>query len=211
MRFHPLFQLGERPGQAHGAGGAADAEDPRCGLGVELEHDPERDHLAFTCCQRGERRPRQSGAYGMVLPRFVAQALAGDDLTVYGNGTQSRCFIHVLDTVHALVLLIDNDHAAGNAYNVGSQIPIPIIELARRVIELSGSSSKIDLVPYDQAYEDGFEELGRREPDTTRLAELTGWSPARTLDETIEDVIVYKRSDRASRRTVVDQQGVGVA
>ena len=146
--------------------------------------------------------PRQTGAYGMVLPRFVDQALAGKDLTVYGNGTQSRCFVHVLDTVRALMLLMDSDEALGNAYNVGSPVPVPIIELARRVIDLSGSESKIDLVPYEEAYEEGFEELGGRQPDTTLLFELTGWKPVRTLDETIEDVITYTRSD-------VDGQRVG--
>jgi nucleoside-diphosphate-sugar epimerase len=136
--------------------------------------------------------PRQTGAYGMVLPRFVRQALRGDDLTVYGNGTQSRCFAHVLDAVHGIVLLLDDERAAGRAFNIGAATEIPIVELARRVIERSDSESKIKLVPYEEAYDDGFEELGRRKPDTTALKELTGWTPSRTVDDAIDDVIAYE-------------------
>jgi len=138
--------------------------------------------------------PRQSACYGMVLPRFVRQAIADEDLTVYGNGTQSRCFVHVEDTTRALVHLIETDEAIGNVYNVGSPDPVPIIELARRVIELADSESRIRLVSYEEAYDSGFEELGRRQPDTTALEELIGWRATRSLDETIEDVIVYERS-----------------
>ena len=137
--------------------------------------------------------PRQTGAYGMVLPRFVRQAMAGDDLTVYGTGTQARCFTHVLDVVHALVLLCDSDPAIGNAYNVGTSRAVSVIELGGKVIERTGSESKIRLVPYDEAYGAGFEELGRRVPDTTALRELTGWQPSRTIDEMIDDVIAYEQ------------------
>jgi UDP-glucose 4-epimerase len=137
--------------------------------------------------------PRQTGAYGMVLPRFVRQATRGDDLTVYGNGTQSRCFAHVLDVVHGIVLLLDDDRAAGRAYNIGSSTEIPIVELGRRVIERVGSDSKMRLVPYEEAYGEGFEELGRRKPDTTAIEELTGWTPARTVDDAIDDVIAYEQ------------------
>ena len=133
--------------------------------------------------------PRQSGGYGMVLPRLVRQALEGSDLTVYGNGTQTRCFTHVLDTVHALVLLCDAELAGGSIYNVGATTEVPIIELARRVIERTGSSSGIRLTPYEEAYGEGFEELGRRVPDTTALEQLTGWRPARTVDEAIDDMV----------------------
>ncbi|MEA2272792.1 MAG: UDP-glucose 4-epimerase [Solirubrobacteraceae bacterium] len=139
--------------------------------------------------------PRQSGAYGMVLPRFVRQALVGEDLTVYGNGTQSRCFVHVLDTVQALVMLADSDLALGDVYNVGAEIETPIVELARRVIERAGTNSKIELVPYEEAYEEGFEELGRRHPDTSKLRQLTGWQPARTIDDAIDDVIAHEQTD----------------
>jgi UDP-glucose 4-epimerase len=141
--------------------------------------------------------PRQKGAYGMVLPRFVQQALAGDDLTVYGTGTQSRCFVHVADTVHALSLLIESDEALGDVFNVGSATEVPIIELAAKVIERTESSSRVRLIPYESAYGEGFEELGRRRPDTTKLEELTAWQTSRTLEETIDDVIAYARSDAA--------------
>ncbi len=144
--------------------------------------------------------PRQSGAYGMVLPRFVRQALDGEPLTVFGNGTQSRCFVHVLDTVHALMLLSESEEAVGNAYNVGSTFEVPIIELARRVRERTGCDSAVNLVPFDEAYDAGFEELGRRKPDTSAIESLTGWQPSRTLDETIDDVIAFERSAKARPR-----------
>jgi nucleoside-diphosphate-sugar epimerase len=137
--------------------------------------------------------PRQTGAYGMVLPRFVRQALAGNDLTVYGNGTQSRCFAHVLDVVHGIVLLLEEERARSRVFNIGATTETPIVELARRVIERTGSRSKIRLVPYEEAYDEGFEELGRRRPDTTALRELTGWVPARTVDDAIDDVIAYEQ------------------
>lgn len=139
--------------------------------------------------------PRQKGAYGMVLPRFVKQALAGDDLTVYGTGTQSRCFVHVADTVHALLLLIESEKALADVFNVGAQIEMPIIELAAKVIERTGSSSRVQLIPYESAYAEGFEELGRRKPDTSRLEQLTGWRTSRTLEETIDDVVAHERSE----------------
>jgi UDP-glucose 4-epimerase len=138
--------------------------------------------------------PRQTGAYGMVLPRFVRQAFHNQDLTVYGSGTQSRCFTHVLDTVHALVLLLDADEASGKVFNVGSRSPVSIIELAGRVIERAGSDSNITRVSYEDAYGPGFEELGDRIPDTSALAELTGWGPSRGVEEMIDDVIAYEQS-----------------
>jgi UDP-glucose 4-epimerase len=141
--------------------------------------------------------PRQKGAYGMVLPRFVRQALTGEDLTVYGTGTQSRCFVHVADTVHALLLLIEADEALGDVFNVGSSREVPIIELAAKVIERTDSRSRVQLIPYENAYGEGFEELGRRKPDTTRLERLTGWQTSRSLDETIDDVIAFARSEAA--------------
>ncbi|MGH2950765.1 MAG: GDP-mannose 4,6-dehydratase [Solirubrobacterales bacterium] len=144
--------------------------------------------------------PRQSSAYGMVLPRFVRQALAGDDLTVYGNGAQSRCFTHVDDTVEALVELIETEAAIGNVYNVGAADQITIIELARRVVERTGSSSAIRLVPYEEAYSDGFEELGSRMPDCAEIERLIGWHPRRTVDDAIDDVIAYERDDVATLR-----------
>lgn len=141
--------------------------------------------------------PRQTGAYGMVLPRFVRQALAEERLTVYGNGVQSRCFTHVLDVTRALVLLGDAEEAVGNVYNVGSADEVSIIELARRVIERTGSGSEIELVPYDEAYGEGFEELWRRRPDTSNLERLTGWRPDLGIEKAIDDVIAFERGARA--------------
>jgi UDP-glucose 4-epimerase len=144
--------------------------------------------------------PRQSGAYGMVLPRFVRQALAGQELTVFGTGSQSRCFAHVADTVHALVLLMDCDAATGSVFNVGSSEETAIIELAAKVIERTGSDATVRLVPYDEAYGEGFEELGRRKPETTRLRDMTGWAPSRGVDEAIDDLVAYERSQAAAGR-----------
>jgi UDP-glucose 4-epimerase len=136
--------------------------------------------------------PRQSGAYGMVLPRFVAQAMAGDDLTVYGNGTQSRCFAHVHDSVRALIMVMDEEGARGRAFNVGRTDEITIIELARKVIERTDSTSGTRMVPYTEAYGDGFEELGRRRPDTTALQQATGWEAKRTVEDAIDDIAAYE-------------------
>jgi UDP-glucose 4-epimerase len=147
--------------------------------------------------------PRQTGAYGMVLPRFVRQALAGDDLTVYGNGTQSRCFTHVLDVVYGIVLLLEEARAMDRAFNIGATTETAIVELARNVIERTGSDSAIRLVPYDEAYDDGFEELGRRRPDTSALRDLTGWTPARSVDDAIDDVVAFERGVR--RPQLVDR------
>jgi UDP-glucose 4-epimerase len=137
--------------------------------------------------------PRQAGSYGMVLPRFVRQALADEDLTVYGDGTQTRCFAHVADTVRALLLLLDSEEADGAAFNIGSTREIEIIELARRVIERSGSSSQISFVPLEVAYEPGFEEVSHRRPNTDALLAMTGWMPGHSVDDAIDDVIAYQR------------------
>jgi nucleoside-diphosphate-sugar epimerase len=138
--------------------------------------------------------PRQTGAYGMVVPRFVRQALSGRDLTVFGKGMQSRCFAHVADTVEALNQLLNHDGASGGVFNVGSDQEAPIVEVARKVIERSGSTSGIAFVPFNEAYGDGFEELGRRKPDTTAIRELTGWEPRFTLDDVVDAVIEHERS-----------------
>lgn len=143
--------------------------------------------------------PRQTGAYGMVLPRFVKQALAGEALTVHGNGLQSRCFTHVLDTVHAMVLLMDMEECTGRVFNLGNPDEIAVVELARRVIERTKSNSPVRFVPYSDAYGEGFEELGRRRPDITALTELTGWAPTRTVDEAIDDVIAYQHGAAQTR------------
>jgi nucleoside-diphosphate-sugar epimerase len=146
--------------------------------------------------------PRQTGTYGMVLPRFVRQALANEDLTVYGDGKQTRCFTHVRDTVAALLALSDNDSASGRTFNIGNSNLISIHELARRVIVRSGSDSGITLVPYDEAYASGFEELGTRVPDTSALGELTGWRAELTINDAIDDVIAYERAQLADASSI---------
>jgi UDP-glucose 4-epimerase len=138
--------------------------------------------------------PRQLGSYGMVLPRFVSQALKGDDLTVYGDGTQSRCFTHVYDTVEAIVAVAESERAVGGAFNVGATREITIQKLAERVIERTGSSSRIRHVPYREAYGEGFEELGSRKPDTSAIEQLCGWRPRRTIDDAIDDLAIQMRA-----------------
>ena len=137
--------------------------------------------------------PRQTGSYGMVVPRFVRQAIRGEDISVYGTGEQRRCFCHVADTVAALVMLLDHPDTAGQVFNVGNDQEISMNDLAQLVIKLTGSDSKIIHIPYDVAYEEGFEDMERRVPDTNRLAALTGWGPSRDLEGTIKDVIEFER------------------
>ena len=139
--------------------------------------------------------PRQTGAYGMVIPRFVEQALRGEPLTVYGTGTQRRCFCHVHDTVAALMALLDHPDAVGSVFNVGAPNETTMEDLARSVIEMTGSDSAIVHVPYDVAYEEGFEDMERRVPDISRIANLTGWQPTRSLDDILDDVIAHTRDD----------------
>ena len=129
--------------------------------------------------------PRQTGRYGMVLPRFIAAAKSGSPLKVYGDGDQSRCFCYVLDTVEALVRLQNSTAARGEIFNVGGTEEITILELARRVIATLGSKSAIEFVPYSQAYAPGFDDMRRRKPMTEKLARVTGFQPATTLDEII--------------------------
>ena len=143
--------------------------------------------------------PRQSPAYGMVVPRLVRQALADEPITVFGDGTQSRCFCHVGDVVQALIGLVDEPKAVGEAFNVGSPEEITILDLAQTIIERTGSSSEITLIPYEQAYESGFEDMQRRVPDTTKIRELTGWQPTRNLDEILDETIAEARHELAGR------------
>src|SRR3954471_232907 len=138
--------------------------------------------------------PRQTGRYGMVVPTFVRQALARQPITVYGDGSQTRCFAHVYDTVRGILALMDTPDSIGGVFNVGSGTEMPIVELARRVIDHTESESEISFVPYDEAYDQGFEELGRRKPDTTALRELTGWTPELTVDDAIRDVVAFQRA-----------------
>ena len=133
--------------------------------------------------------PRQTGHYGMVIPRFVNQAIKGEPLTVYGDGRQTRCFCFVGDAVGGLVAIADHPEASGRAYNIGGTEEVSMEELARRVIAIAGSDSKIRYVPYDEAYEEGFEDMQRRVPDTTRARELVGFEPTVALDEIIRLVV----------------------
>ncbi len=139
--------------------------------------------------------PRQTGEFGMVVPSFVRQALAGQDITVYGDGTQRRCFCHVLDTVGALVAVLDHPGAVGDVFNVGAPHELSMNELAERIVAASGSRSRILHIPYDEAYEEGFEDMERRVPDVSKIKALTGWEPALGLEQIIEDAIEFERTD----------------
>src|ERR671927_474697 len=140
--------------------------------------------------------PRQTGQYGMVIPSFVKQALAGRPITVYGNGKQSRCFGYVGDVVGALVKLMENSDAVGQVFNIGSNVEITILELAQRVKEITQSESEIIFVPYDEAYEEGFEDMPRRVPDISKVSELVGFRPAMSLDGILERVVDYQLGRR---------------
>ncbi|MFC1674323.1 GDP-mannose 4,6-dehydratase [Candidatus Omnitrophota bacterium] len=133
--------------------------------------------------------PRQTGAYGMVLPRFIEQALGNKPITVFGSGKQSRCFVHVQDVVRAMVKLIGEPMAVGRVFNIGSQEEITIEELAKKIIKITKSGSRIDYLPYEKAYEAGFEDMQRRVPDISRVKKLIGFKPTHSLVEIINDVI----------------------
>lgn len=144
--------------------------------------------------------PRQTGRYGMVVPNFVKQALENAPITVYGSGTQSRCFCDVRDTVEALVRLMDTERAVGEVVNIGNTEEISIADLARKVKERTRSSSEITFIPYDQAYEPGFEDMMRRVPAVEKLDALTGFRPATRLDEIIDRVSRYLADKSAAVR-----------
>jgi UDP-glucose 4-epimerase len=133
--------------------------------------------------------PRQTGRYGMVIPRFVSQGLAGEPITVYGDGTQTRCFAHVLDVVGALAGLIGRSDAAGQVYNIGNDEEISILALAERIRTLTGGKSTIRKVPYGEAYTAGFEDMLRRVPDLTKIRHLTGYRPTRNLERILADIL----------------------
>lgn len=133
--------------------------------------------------------PRQSGRYGMVIPRFVNQAIAGEDITVYGDGSQRRCFGHVKDVVRAIDGLMGSDEAVGEVFNIGSQEEISIEGLAYRVREKTGSDSEIVYVPFEEAYDMDFEDMPRRIPSTDKIHRLIGWRPNAELDDILDDVL----------------------
>jgi len=136
--------------------------------------------------------PRQTGQYGMVIPTFVKQALAGRPITVYGDGKQTRCFGYVGDVVGALIKLMDHEGAVGEDFNIGSNEEVSIIELANRIKELTKSESEIVMIPYDEAYEEGFEDMPRRVPDISKIGELVGFRPQMKLDGILKTVIDYQ-------------------
>lgn len=137
--------------------------------------------------------PRQTGAYGMVIPRFVTQALKNETITVYGDGTQTRTFTYVKDVVSALMNLMASDQSTGEVCNVGGVEEISILNLARKIIDMTGSSSTIELIPYDQAFGKDFEDMQRRVPGTEKLAQITGFAPDKSLDFILKQVIDYMR------------------
>ena len=142
--------------------------------------------------------PRQTGRYGMVLPTLVAQALQGEPLTVYGTGTQSRCFGHVRDVVAAVLALVETPAAVGQVVNIGSQDEVTILRLAEVVRELTQTDSDIVLVPYAEAYAEGFEDMQRRVPDVSKLERLVGFRPRTTLEDIVRDVVTDQRSRLAA-------------
>ena len=137
--------------------------------------------------------PRQTGQYGMVIPNFVQQALAGEPITVFGDGTQTRSFTHVADVVQALLKLVVEPKAIGQVINIGNKQEVTILHLAQRVRELSGSQSAITFTPYDQAYESGFEDMPRRVPALAKVKALIGYEPKHELDDILTQVIEYFR------------------
>ncbi len=138
--------------------------------------------------------PRQTGQYGMVVPTFIKQALANRPLTVHGDGTQRRCFCHVADVVRALAELMEQDRHYGQVFNIGSDEEISIGSLAELVRERCDSRSQIVLVPYEEAYESGFEDMRRRVPDISKIERVLDWRPTASLDQILEDVITHQRT-----------------
>ena len=142
--------------------------------------------------------PRQSGQYGMVVARFAQAAVAGTALEVHGDGSQTRTFSHVQDTIRALQGLMDTPSTSGEIFNVGSRNWISILELAQRVLELTGSKSELVYVPYDQVYGLGIDDMLHRVPAIDKIQAAIGWAPERTLDEILADVIAFERAELAA-------------
>jgi UDP-glucose 4-epimerase len=148
--------------------------------------------------------PRQTGRYGMVLPNFVAQALANEPITIFGDGKQARCFAYVGDVVEALSALVRKESAAGQIFNVGNNEEVTIEELARRVRTITGSTSQIVYIPYEQAYEAGFEDMPRRIPSLEKINKWIGYSPKTSLNEIIEEVAAHLRGAARQRAPADD-------
>ena len=159
--------------------------------------------------------PRQTGQYGMVIPNFARQALTGEEITIFGDGSQSRCFTHVSDAVGALIKIAEHPLAVGEVYNIGSEQEVTILDLAKRIKHLTKSDSRMVFVPYHEAYEEGFEDMMRRVPDLSKIQALISYKPTVELDEILASIIAYqqtKLSDRLSRpRDGVKAQTKGVS
>jgi UDP-glucose 4-epimerase len=141
--------------------------------------------------------PRQTGRYGMVVPKFVRQGLAGEPISVHGDGEQSRCFCHVNDVVRAMADLMETEEAVGEVFNIGSSEEVTILQLAEHARRATASGSEIRLVPYEDAYAPGFEDMRRRIPDTSKIRSLLRWQPTRNLDQILADVVEYQRTQSA--------------
>ncbi len=139
--------------------------------------------------------PRQTGAYGMVMPRFIQQALKNEPITIYGNGKQTRCFLHVKDAVGALIKLMDEPKAVGEVFNIGSQEEVSIDQLAKEIIRITNSKSKIEYIPYEKAYEEGFEDMQRRVPDISKINKLINFKPSYILSEIIKEIFNYFKNN----------------
>jgi len=137
--------------------------------------------------------PRQTGRYGMVIPTFVQQALTGQDITIYGDGTQTRCFTHVSDVVRALIKVAEHPNAVGEVYNIGSDQETTMLELAEKVRKMTESDSRLVFVPYDKAYEEGFEDMMRRVPDIGKIRKLIEYRPTIDLTGILSSIIEYHR------------------
>jgi len=153
--------------------------------------------------------PGQSPAYGMVIPRLVRQAVRHEPITVYGDGTQSRCFGHVDDVTDAVVQLLQTPEAVGQVFNIGSMHEVTIRELADRIVELAGSRSEITYIPYDQAFPEGFEDMQRRVPDTTKIRNFLGWEPKKTLDDILQETIAEAWAEVAAEAATSSPAGAG--
>jgi UDP-glucose 4-epimerase len=153
----------------------------------------EKRHPVVICRLFNTVGPRQTGRYGMVIPTFVRQALSGQPITVFGDGTQSRSFTYVSDVVGAIVKLMDSDQTTGQVFNIGNGKEITIMDLAVLVKELTNSSSEILLIPYDRAYEEGFEDMPRRVPDISKIRKMIGYEPTLNIKEILKKVIEYER------------------
>lgn len=138
--------------------------------------------------------PRQTGYYGMVMPRFIEQALSNKPITIYGTGKQTRCFTHVIDVVNALIKLSNEKKALGEVFNIGSQEEISIEQLAKEILKFTKSRSKIEFVPYETAYEEGFEDMQRRVPDISKIGKYIGFKPTLSLAEIIKDIVGFLKS-----------------